>query len=81
MEALMVIGKLTLSVDEHIIEKARTYSKEHKTSVSRLVSVFLERLSDSDSMTPPRVRRLMGLLPPDVDEAAFHRHVDEKHRV
>jgi len=77
----MAIGKLTLSVDKHMIEKARTYSKEHKTSISRLVSVFLERLSDSDSMTTPRVRRLMGLLPPDVDEATFHRHVDEKNRV
>ena len=81
METLVATKKLTLSVDEQIIEKARTYSKKHKTSISRLVSVFLDRLSESDSLTTPRVRRLMGILPPDVDEAAYHRHLDEKHRV
>ena len=75
----MAIGKLTLSVDKHIIEKARTYSKEHKTSISRLVSVFLERLSDSDSCDS-KDATTYG-TPAPRDEAAFHRHVDEKHRV
>ena len=72
--------KLTLSVDEQTIEKARAYSKEHNTSISRLVSGFLERLSGSDDSTTARVRRLMGLLPPDVNEADYDSHRDEKYR-
>lgn len=77
----MPTRKLTLSVDEQTIEKARVYSKEHNTSISRLVSGFLARLSGSetDPKITPRVRRLMGLLPTEVDKADFHRHLDEKH--
>ena len=76
----MPIRKLTLSVDEETIEKAKAYSKKHNTSISRLVSGFLARLSESDTLTTPRVRRLMGLLPPEVDEVEYHRHLDEKYR-
>jgi hypothetical protein len=79
MENLMPIKKLTLSVDAQIIENARIYSKEHKTSISRLVSGFLSQLAESDEQTTPRVRRLMGLLPPDIDEEEYHRHLDEKY--
>ena len=76
----MPIKKLTLSVDERTIEKARIYSKEHNTSISRLVSGFLEHLSISNTSTTPRVQRLIGLLPPDTDKAEYHRHLDEKYR-
>ena len=76
----MPTKKLTLSVDEQTIEKARVYSKEHNTSISRLVSGFLARLSDPDDLTTPRIRRLMGLLPPEIDEEEYHRHLEEKYR-
>ena len=79
VEKLMPTKKLTLSVDEQVIETARVYSREHNTSISRLVSGFLARLSESDSLATPRVRRLMGLLPPEANEAEYYRHLDEKH--
>ena len=75
----MPTKKLTLSVEERAIEKARIYSKRHGTSISRLVSGFLASLPESESPITPRVRRLIGLLPSDVDETDYHRHLDEKH--
>jgi hypothetical protein len=76
----MPTKKLTLSVDEQTIEKARIYSKEHNTSISRLVSGFLARLSKPDELATPRVRRLMGLLPSEADEKEYHRYLDKKYR-
>ena len=77
----MSVKKLTLSIDEQTIEKARIYSKEHNTSISRLVSGFLDRLSTKEALTTPKVRRLIGLLPPDVDEVEYRYHLDEKYRL
>ena len=76
----MAIKKLTLSMDEQIIEKARIYSKKHNTSISCLVRGFLARLTEPDERITPRVQRLMGLLPSDLDEEEYHRHWDEKYR-
>ena len=78
----MPTKKLTLSVDEQTIEKARIYSRKHNTSISRLVGGFLSRLSetDTDSLISPRVRRLIGQLHADADKEEYHRHLDEKYR-
>jgi hypothetical protein len=71
--------KLTLSVDERVIEKARRYSRDHKTSISRLVTQFLDNLPDREQPLDPAVERLIGILPADVDIADYHRHLEEKH--
>lgn len=75
----MPAKKLTLSVDEKTIEKAKAYSKAHNTSISRLVGGFLEGLSDADSELTPRVKRLLGVLPSDVDVREYRQHLDEKY--
>ena len=76
----MPAKKLTLSMDEQTIERAKAYSKEHNTSISRLVSGFLERLAETKTSTSPRVKRLIGVLPSNVDEAEYDQYRDEKHR-
>jgi hypothetical protein len=71
--------KLTLNVDERVIEKARRYSRAHKTSISRLVTHFLDNLPDREQPLDPAVERLIGILPPDVEVSDYHRHLEEKH--
>jgi len=73
--------KLTLSVDEQIIERAHRYSRRHNTSISQLVSNYLARLSESERQRPysPTVRRLIGILPSDVSVEEYHRHLEEKY--
>jgi hypothetical protein len=73
--------KLTLSVDEQIIERAHRYSRRHNTSISQLVSNYLARLSESEREHPytPTVRRLIGILPSDVSVEEYDRHLEEKY--
>jgi len=72
--------KLTLSVDEQVIERARRYSVRHKTSISQLVTTYLSQLdSPSDEDFSPLVRRLRGILPRDVELEDYHRYLEEKY--
>lgn len=72
--------KLTLSVDEDVIERARRYSDEHDTSISQLVSTYLSQLdSPSDRELSPLVRRLRGILPSDVSVEEHREHLEKKH--
>jgi hypothetical protein len=74
--------KLTLSVDEKIIERARRYSQRHNTSISQLVSSYLAHLAESGphGPYPPTVQRLIGVLPSDVSVEDYHEHLERKHR-
>ncbi len=54
--------KLTLWVDEAVIERAKRFSRRNETSVSRLVTDFLASLEDEEAIATPLVRRLRGVL-------------------
>jgi hypothetical protein len=57
--------KLTLSVDEKIVARAKRYAAVHGTSVSRLVEIFLDGLSTprvGDATLDPITRSLYGVL-------------------
>lgn len=72
--------KLTLSVDEDVIEHARRYSREHNTSISQLVTTYLSHLdAPPDREFSPLVQRLRGVLPDDVSIEDYRRHLEEKH--
>lgn len=76
----MGLRKLTLSIDEDIIEQARRYSDKHDTSISRLVSNYLEALGrDEPRRLSPTVRRLIGILPADVTRDEYRGYLGEKH--
>lgn len=40
--------KLTLSLDQNVIEHAKKYAKNHSQSLSHLVENYLKRLTESD---------------------------------
>jgi hypothetical protein len=76
----MALTKLTLTVDEDVVRKAREYTQRHQTSISRLVTAFLNGLGEPEPEEyPPVIRRLMGALPRTADEADYRRHLEEKY--
>ncbi|MEO5511204.1 MAG: DUF6364 family protein [Longimicrobiales bacterium] len=77
----MSLRKLTLSVEETVIERARHYSERHQTSISRLVSTFLDALASEQPPTghTPAVRRLIGILPADADVQEHRDYLERKH--
>lgn len=64
--------KLTLKIDEDVIERAKNYAKMHNTSVSSLVEVYLQKVTNPSrkSRITPLVKSLSGLidLPNDYDD-------------
>lgn len=74
--------KLTLRMDEALIERAKAHSERSGRSLSRLVSDFFSAIdapAEPVGITP-RVRSLIGALSQaHVDEDDYRRHLEEKH--
>lgn len=76
------MAKLTLSVDERVIERAKRYARARGTSVSGLVEQMLDLAasgSDQPDIAPPVLNRLRGSLK-GVDRADYRRYLERKHR-
>ncbi len=60
------VTKLTLSVDEEVVERAKRYAAKRGTSVSRLVETYLDALARPQPVRgqdhAPVTRRLRGIL-------------------
>ena len=87
MEAKSKKRKLTLTIREDIIEKAKQRAKEHGVSVSKLFEESFEK-EDSEIMKEQKAAsRLLNLLEeaepvqalPDSDKELWHKHLDEKY--
>jgi Family of unknown function (DUF6364) len=64
--------KLTLKLEQTIIDKAKDYAKSNKTSLSKLIESYLQRITDQPNETEkitPLVKSLTGVinLPADFD--------------
>ncbi len=64
-----MLTKLTLTIDESIIEKAKNFAQEKNKSVSRIVEEYLrnistgnERFSYSDRLKSPITDSLVGMF-------------------
>ena len=77
--------KLTLSVDEHVVARAKRYAEARGTSVSRLVQTMLELVSAAPTHTPgrsgapPVLARLRGSLGRG-SIGEYRRHLERKYR-
>jgi len=76
--------KLTLRLDDRLIESAKEYSAKTGKSVSKIVSDFFviiknEKLNKSSSITPT-VQSLKGILKDSkVTENDYKNHLEEKY--
>jgi len=64
--------KLTLKLEQAIIEKAKVYAKSHKTSLSQLIENYLLNITNEkkeEEKITPLVKSLSGImkLPSDLD--------------
>lgn len=81
--------KLTLRMDEHLIEVAKRHAATHGTSVSRMVAAYFEALealavdAERDALPVPsdRLMALVGVLPSEPEpEEAYRAYLERKHR-
>jgi hypothetical protein len=74
--------RLNITLDHETVERARRYTKRHKTSISRIVGEFLSQLPDDtekDSKLTPIVTRLRGIAEGGPDREEYRRHLLEKY--
>jgi hypothetical protein len=76
------MAKLTLSVDERVIARAKQYARSRGTSVSGLVEQLLDLAAagrDAPAVTPPVLGRLRGSLK-RADANDYRRYLERKYR-
>lgn len=73
--------KLTIRVPREVLERAKQYARDHRTSLTRLVSEYLRQLPvDNDPLVDaPIVQRLSGILSPDVSIEDYRQYLAEKY--
>lgn len=76
--------KLTLKLNEEIIEQAKTYARKKNTSLSKLIESYLSLLVDPNEKqeVTPLVKSLSGVidLPKDFDHKTnYRKHVVNKY--
>jgi hypothetical protein len=73
--------KLTIRISQDVLDGAKRYAREHGTTLTRLVTAYLERLgSESDPLaSTPITRGLAGTLPPAASRNDHREHLELKH--
>jgi hypothetical protein len=73
--------KMTVRVPRDLLENAKQYARQHDTTLTRLVSNFLRRLSNQDDLLTeaPIVQHLSGSLSQDVSEADYQSYLERKY--
>ena len=76
------MSKLTLSMDDAVISRAKRYAKTHGTSVSKLVETYLASVAGSERQSSgdtPILRTIRGLLR-RADMKDYKKHLAAKYR-
>ena len=73
--------KLTIRVPRDLLEGAKRYASENNTTLTRLVSEYLRRLtSEKDPLSDaPVVQRLSGVLSQDVSVEDYREYLELKY--
>lgn len=73
--------KLTVRVPRKLLENAKLYAKANNTTLTELISVYLERIpAGLESLDKaPVVRQITGLLSSDVSGNDYKKHLEEKY--
>jgi len=79
------MAKLTLSVDEEVVEAAKRYAAQRRTSVSQMVEDYLRlvsRLAEPRTKPmPPILARWHGVLKGSgLDVSDYRKHLERKYR-
>lgn len=80
--------KLTLSLNQKIIEKAKSYAKENKTSLSKMIETYFDSLTndrnnENEIQITPLVKSLCGVveLPENFDyKESKSKYLQEKYK-
>jgi hypothetical protein len=76
------MSKLTLSVDDAVVSRAKRYAKKQGVSVSKMVEAYLAAVADPPTrvtVDTPVLRAVRGIVK-KADVADYKRHLANKYR-
>jgi Family of unknown function (DUF6364) len=76
------MAKLTLSVDDQVIARAKQFAKLHGSSISKMVETYLFEVSEPPSRSAkgaPILRSLRGIIK-NADIEDYRKHLATKYR-
>jgi hypothetical protein len=76
------MSKLTLSVDDAVVSRAKRYAKARGVSISKMVEAYLAAVADPATRVPvdtPILRSVRGVLK-NADLKDYKRHLSIKYR-
>jgi len=82
-EMIRDMSKLTLSVNDRVVKRAKRYAAKRGTSVSHLVEQYLDLVSNgtkSDHTTAPPVLRMLRGVARGAGVGHYKRHLLRKYR-
>lgn len=74
--------KLTLRLEDSLIQQAKIYAKQHDKSLSQVVSDYFQILTQKAKKidTPPVTRSLIGILESNhTDKNDYKKHLEKKY--
>ena len=74
--------KLTVRVNQDLIQAAKRYANRRGISLSQLIEAYLNTLAieqDEPQAQTPILQRLTGILPPEASLEDIHQHWQEKY--
>ncbi len=73
--------KLTVRIDDELLQGAKRYAAENDTTLTRLVAAFFERLTQQAprELDAPHVRRVTGILSPNASEQEYYDYLERKY--
>ena len=80
---IRIMSKLTLSVDDRVIQRAKHYAEKRGTSVSQLVEEYLDLVSDrprTDAKANPPVLQMLRGAAKGASLEDHRRHLVRKYR-
>jgi len=74
--------KLTLRLEDSLIQQAKCYAKEHDKSLSQVVADYFQILTQQTErpVISPVTKSLIGVLDSsDIDQRDYKKHLEEKY--
>ncbi len=73
--------KLTLRLENTLIEQAKNYAKQHDKSLSQVVADYFQILTQQSKKSgiSPITKSLIGILDSNRDESDYKKHLEEKY--
>ena len=74
--------KLTLRLEDSLIQQAKSYAKQHDKSLSQVVADYFQVLTQQSKkpVTSPITKSLIGVLDAsNFDEKDYKKHLEEKY--